>query len=108
MRQTLKSSTAKIELMLPDNCNFCAACCSLYARLGKSEIAAIKKKGYKESYFVELDPEGKKVLRHVNNYCIFLEIKEGRGFCRVYDARPKECRLYPSKKICTLKLKIDL
>lgn len=89
--------------MIPKNCARCGYCCQLIVPLNEKEIKRIKKLGYDEDYFTEKDSHGKKALKLINNYCIFLEINGGIARCRIYSHRPKRCRDYPGKNLCNLK-----
>ena len=84
----------------------CGLCCTLLVRLGTEDIARIRKRGVDESYFVDQDTKGAKILRRTNGYCRFLEIKEGIATCTIYDSRPKVCREYvcikPGEEECSL------
>ena len=86
-------------------CKRCGRCCTDYTvKLSKADIKGIKKLGYEEVEFVEIDknlPEPTKfVLRKKSDYeCIFLTgNKNGIYSCKIYDARPTVCRRYPFLK----------
>jgi len=87
--------------MIPLNCKKCGYCCTLAVKLSSDDIDRIKRKGFHEGHFIEHMGQSR-VLRMVNNYCIFLEIKKGIAGCQVYDARPKNCVEYPGTRECTL------
>lgn len=84
----------------------CGLCCTLLVRLGKEDIAKIRKLGISESDFTDKDTKGAPILKRINGYCRFLEIKEGIATCTIYDSRPKVCREYVCLKTgedeCTL------
>ncbi len=85
-------------------CERCGECCIKYVvKLSKADIERIKKKGYSEREFVEIDknlPEPTKtVLRKKEDYsCVFLKGGKGNYHCQIYDARPNVCRRYPFLK----------
>jgi len=63
-------------------------------RLNKEDIKRIKKAGYDD--FSEFDHHIKRlVLRHVDGDCVFLGKKDGEYYCKIYNIRPRICRLYP-------------
>ncbi len=72
----------------------CGLCCTLLVRLGRQDIERIKKQGFDEAYFVDIDTKGAQILRRTNGYCRFLEIKEGIATCTIYESRPNVCREY--------------
>lgn len=78
-------------------CARCADCCKyLTIKLYKKDIKGIKRAGYNEDFFMEYDSLIKSpVLRLRNNKCIFLGKKEDKHYCKIYETRPKVCRLYP-------------
>ena len=83
----------------------CGECCIKFiVKLSKSDINAIKKEGYSEEDFVDIDeslPEPTKfVLRKkANGRCVFLlKNKKGVYSCKIYDARPNVCKRYPFLK----------
>ena len=77
------------------NCTDCTACCKFRVSLSKEDIARIKtKKEYVE------EEKGKKYIKRVNGYCIFMNIKEGKSSCSIYEMRPKICREFPKIKCC--------
>lgn len=84
----------------------CGLCCTLLVRLGKEDIFRIRKLGYKEQSFVDKDSKGAPILKRINGYCRFMEIKEGIASCTIYDSRPKICREYvciePGEQECKL------
>ena len=73
-------------------CLRCGQCCRLRVKLSKEDIKRLEDSGVKD--FIE----GKNWLKRVNGYCKFLEIKNGKAKCMVYDARPKICRVWPVYK----------
>lgn len=79
-------------------CNQCGECCEIVVILTKKEIKAIKNLGYKEDYFLIIDPiKGikKNCLKRTNGNCVFLIKKGDKHYCKIYKIRPKTCRLYP-------------
>lgn len=66
----------------------CGLCCSLLVRLSDDDIRMIMNQGHKD--FVEKTPKVQ-VLRKINGYCTFVEIKKGVATCTIYDIRPKIC-----------------
>lgn len=78
-------------------CKRCAECCKYtIVKLFKEDIERIKKAGYKEDFFVRYDSHIKSpVLRNEKGSCVFLEKKKGKYQCKIYDIRPRVCRLYP-------------
>ena len=58
------------------------------------DVDKIKEKGFEESDFTEKTSRDELVLKRVNGYCMFVEIKQGIASCSIYDARPKVCREY--------------
>jgi Fe-S-cluster containining protein len=87
--------------MIPVNCKKCGYCCTLAVKLSSDDVDRIKKKGYHEGHFIEKRGHSD-ILKMVNNYCIFLEIRQGIASCKVYDARPKKCIEYPGTTECSL------
>ena len=82
-------------------CRHCGYCCTQIVVLSKKDIDRIKKLGYREEDFVEKDRQGRKRIRMPNYYCYFLGLRQGKTFCRIYDARPETCRKYPFFRGCT-------
>ena len=79
-------------------CNRCGECCRS-PRLYKKDIERIKKKGYKEEEFVYADNFGNKYIKDKKGWCMFLDKNKKMGSCKIYGARPKICRLYPTRLI---------
>ncbi len=86
-------------------CKRCGKCCIEYtAILSKADIKRIKRLGYDEVDFAEIDknlPEPENfVLKEKSNYeCVFLtKNKKGVYSCKIYDSRPTVCRRYPFLK----------
>ena len=88
--------------MMPKNCNRCAYCCSMVVRISQGDISRIKKLGLRESDFADKDRKGRRILKRINDYCTFLEIKKGIGACTIYNSRPKRCADYPYRERCDL------
>lgn len=78
-------------------CERCADCCKyLTIKLYKKDIKEIKKAGYAQDFFLEYDNYIKSpILRRINKGCVFLGKKKGKYYCKIYEIRPKICRLYP-------------
>lgn len=78
-------------------CGRCADCCRyLRVKLFKKDIEAIKEIGYNKDFFEGYDAHIRSpVLKVRNNGCVFLGKRKGEYYCRIYEARPKVCRLYP-------------
>jgi len=78
-------------------CKHCGSCCHS-PRLYKLDIERIKKLGYKEEDFVYTDNLGNTYTKDKKGWCLFL--KKGKTTeCKIYKARPKICRQYPSQLI---------
>ncbi|MBU0628197.1 MAG: YkgJ family cysteine cluster protein [Nanoarchaeota archaeon] len=76
-------------------CKRCGKCCNP-PRLYKEDIKRIKKLGYKEDDFIYTDNLNNNYLKNKDGWCIFL--KKGKtAECKIYNFRPKICRLYPSE-----------
>jgi Fe-S-cluster containining protein len=71
----------------------CGLCCMIIARLSEEDIKRIEKAGHKRRDFVELY-SNEPVLKRINSYCNFLEVKNGIASCTIYDIRPMACREY--------------
>ena len=87
------------------SCERCGECCIKYTvKISKADIERIKKQGYSSREFVEIDknlPEpSKTVLRKKDNlWCVFLARNKNKVFsCKIYDARPTVCKMYPFLK----------
>ena len=76
-------------------CKRCGYCCTLRVKLGLFDILRIMKAGYKKRDFLEKDLAGKKVIKKIKGDCYFLERKGKKTKCRIYDYRPRICRIYP-------------
>ena len=75
-------------------CTNCTGCCKLRVFLSEKDIKRIKTKC---DYIRKI---GKmKLIKRVNGYCIFLNIKEGKSKCSIYKMRPDICRKFPERKI---------
>lgn len=61
--------------------------------LSTNDIARLEKKGYQKKSFIRIDKAGYAVLRNRQGSCVFYEFENRR--CKVYDARPLGCRIYP-------------
>lgn len=75
----------------------CADCCKyLTVKLYKKDIEAIKRAGYDKDFFMEFDRHIRNpVLKVKDENCVFLSKKKGKYYCRIYNIRPKVCKLYP-------------
>ncbi len=83
-----------------DNCGKC--CCELDVPLTDEDIERIEELGYSAWEFVDYSKafyRGNRFLgyalrkRPFDGCCVFLDPETRR--CRIYDHRPKACRLYP-------------
>lgn len=78
-------------------CKRCGSCCHS-PRLYKPDIERIKKLGYKEKDFIYTDNFGNNYIKDNKEWCMFL--KRGKiAECKIYKARPRICRQYPSELI---------
>ncbi len=75
------------------NCKRCGYCCTLVPRLGFFEMIKIWLKGNRN--FIEKDGAGRRCIKLVDGDCYFLERKDGKTSCRIYDVRPQTCRDFP-------------
>jgi len=75
----------------------CADCCKdLTVKLAKKDIEAIKREGFDSGFFLDYDTHiGSPVLKLENGKCVFLVKKKDRYYCKIYEIRPKVCRVYP-------------
>jgi len=64
--------------------------------LNKEDIARIKEEGFKD--FIYTDNLGNNYMKDKKGRCMFL-IRGKKASCKIYDARPKICRQYPSELI---------
>ena len=83
----------------------CGECCIKYiVKLSRNDIKTIKKAGYAEDYFVDIDeflPEPTKFVlkKKENRWCVFLtRNKKGVYSCKIYNSRPTVCQRYPFLK----------
>ncbi|MAG15691.1 hypothetical protein CMO88_01375 [Candidatus Woesearchaeota archaeon] len=90
-------------MIIPRNCNFCGLCCALTVKLTEKEIKDIESLGYNRKDFTEEDEPGSKVIKRPNSWCYFLESKDNKGTCKIYEKRPHRCREFPDKELCDLK-----
>ena len=81
-------------------CKHCGECCKSVVKVMADEIKMIEQAGYKN--FLEVDPirgnnEKDCIRKNSEGYCVFLtrESESGRAACRIYNLRPKVCRIYP-------------
>ncbi len=79
-------------------CKRCGYCCSLKVRLGMIDLFKITRLGYKADDFSEKDKEGRTVIKLINGDCYFLGRTGNKPFCKIYNARPKVCRNFPSEE----------
>ncbi len=78
-------------------CKRCGECCRP-PRLYKQDIWRIKKQGYGEEDFIFTDNFGHNYIKDKKGWCMFL--KKGKiAECKIYKARPKICKQYPSELI---------
>lgn len=78
-------------------CERCGECCNkCIIKLNNKDLIEIKKQGYKEDDFCDYDSLiNKKVLKKIDNKCIFIKKKGKEYFCQIYSIRPLVCRRYP-------------
>jgi Fe-S-cluster containining protein len=81
-------------------CERCGECCKkLYILLSDSDISRIESFDYRMNDFSEIEPlgeyKGKRVLKKINGKCVFLENKDGKFSCSIYESRPEICKKYP-------------
>ena len=88
--------------MIPENCTFCGLCCTLTVSLSSDDIRRIEKSGHSKEEFVEIDRNGKQLLKRNKGWCTFFK-REGKvGICTIYESRPEACRDFPGKRLCDL------
>jgi len=82
--------------MKPHSCKTrCGYCCTLRVRLKWLDILRIMRAGYKKKDFVVRGSDGKRYIKMIGNKCFFLEKKNKKPSCKIYEHRPRVCRLYP-------------
>jgi len=75
-------------------CTRCGICCQeTEMLLSKRDIASIEKKGYTQSFFVDLAKDGYITLKNNQGHCVFYNLEKQQ--CNIYDERPIGCRVYP-------------
>lgn len=79
-------------------CVNCTKCCKLKVDLTNEDIKRINTK----INYID-NSSGKKIIKRINGYCIFLNIKEGKSKCAIYNMRPEICRNFPKTKIFGIK-----
>ena len=72
-------------------CKQCGYCCTLRLRPNYFDLHRLIRSGFSRKKF--LDEEG--YVKLVEGDCYFLERKDGKASCKVYDIRPETCRRYP-------------
>lgn len=72
----------------------CGLCCSLIVRLSDEDINRIMTLGFSQDFFTHKKSNGDIVLKDVNGYCRFVEIKDGIAKCTIYETRPHVCKDY--------------
>ena len=78
-------------------CNRCGKCC-YPPRLYSKDIKRIKRAGYSEESFIERSIGNIPYLKEQKNgKCAFLKQNQKSSSCKIYDCRPKICRLYPTR-----------
>ena len=84
---------------MPKNftCKRCGECCNP-PRLYKADIERIKNLGYKEKDFIYTDNFNNNYLKDKKGWCLFLR-KGKTTSCKIYKARPRICRQYPSELV---------
>jgi Fe-S-cluster containining protein len=81
------------------SCKRCGECCKGSPRLSQEDIERIMELGVKPEQFVEII-NNVSYMRIWQDQCVFLDWKaDGKAFCRIYDSRPRICRLYPGSKL---------
>ena len=78
-------------------CKRCGQCCRT-PRLYKKDIERIIKAGHKEKDFIYTDNFNNNYTRDKKAWCLFLR-KGKTASCKIYQARPKICRQYPSELV---------
>ena len=76
----------------------CGYCCTLIVKLSLFDILRIMRAGYKRKDFMERNLKGQAILKMNNGDCCFLERKGKKTKCKIYESRPKICRVYPFVK----------
>ncbi len=75
-------------------CSHCGVCCTeTEMLLSNEDIKRLEKKGFHKKYFVKIDKDGYAFLKNRNGYCVFYDLENHR--CRIYDAKPAGCGIYP-------------
>ncbi len=78
-------------------CKRCGECCKGTPKVDIEEIKKIERLGLRREEFIEL-LNGIPYIKTVDGGCVFLgQEKSGIHYCKIYDARPTICRLYPSE-----------
>jgi len=70
-------------------CLHCGFCCKLEVTLDRDDIKRIRNAGQRHFYRKK---QNEFFLRKRGKYCVFYSDK-----CRIYDARPRICRMFPFK-----------
>lgn len=71
----------------------CGYCCTLRVKLSWLDILRIMLA--KERGFAVKGTDGKRYIKMIGSKCYFLTKKNGKPFCRIYNYRPRACRIYP-------------
>ena len=76
-------------------CKRCGSCCHISPWVSRADIKRIERFGKKDFY--EVAHNGLHFLKMVDGHCIFLKKNKKTAACKIYEARPTTCRLYPAK-----------
>ena len=82
-------------------CENCGECCRPIVVLNETDVKMIEETGLKRKHFLDYDPlhpKYKNILRQENNVCMFLRRKGEEYYCKIYENRPRVCRVYPFYK----------
>lgn len=94
------------------NCIRCGECCSFKVKITNQEIKDIGSLGYKREEFIDR-LFGVDFIKIHDGRCFFLEnseylknapeLMQDIPSCKIYDYRPKICRLYPIRSFLGIK-----
>jgi Fe-S-cluster containining protein len=81
-------------------CERCGECCTVYTVvLSPEDIKNIEALGFAKSHFAVYNPDRKEgvefTLKRIGGKCIFLEYKDAKASCKIYEKRPAICKVYP-------------
>lgn len=91
-RRTIAALAIRKQLF---TCTRCGHCCRLRVNLEPEDIPRLEAIGKKD--FVETI-KGRPYLKQVNGYCPWMDLKDGKARCTVYEHRPKICRDFPKAR----------